>query len=113
MFEQELATIKKPGEVDKVSKEEFENRILTIAHAKRDIVWWAENFFRIVSLNTGLGVIKLYEKQKDLLRHFVNNDRCITLASRQTGKTTTYTIFCMWLATLFSEKKIMICANKL
>ena len=27
--------------------------------------------------------------------------------------TTTYTVFCMWLATLFSEKKILICANKL
>ena len=27
--------------------------------------------------------------------------------------TTCYTVFCMWLATLFSEKKIMICANKL
>ena len=27
--------------------------------------------------------------------------------------TTCYTVFCMWLATLFPEKKIMICANKL
>ena len=27
--------------------------------------------------------------------------------------TTTYTIFCLWYATLFADKKIMICANKL
>ena len=27
--------------------------------------------------------------------------------------TTTYTIFCLWYATLFQDKKIMICANKL
>nr|DAF73078.1 MAG TPA: Terminase [Caudoviricetes sp.] len=27
--------------------------------------------------------------------------------------TTCYTVFCMWIATLFPEKKIMICANKL
>ena len=26
---------------------------------------------------------------------------------------TTYTIFCLWYATLFADKKIMICANKL
>lgn len=26
--------------------------------------------------------------------------------------TTTYTIFCLWYATLFADKKIMICANK-
>ena len=38
--------------------------IMAIARSKRDIVWWAENFFRIVSLNTGLSIIKLYDKQK-------------------------------------------------
>ena len=63
-MEQELASIKKPNHVDRISREEFEFRIKSIAHAKRDIAWWAENFFRIVSLNTGLGVIKLYPKQK-------------------------------------------------
>lgn len=108
----ELATIKKANEQIKVSKEEFERRIKIIAKSKRDIVWWAEHFFRIVSLNTGLGVIKLYEKQKQLLTHIATNDRSIVLAARQTGKTTTYTVFCLWLATLFPEQKIMICANK-
>lgn len=112
-MEQQLATLKKPNEVEHISREEFEFRVKSIAHAKRDIGWWAENFFRIVSLNTGLGTIKLYQKQKDLLQHLVDNDRSIVLASRQVGKTTCYTVFCMWLATLFSEKKIMICANKL
>ena len=113
MKDTELASIKKPGDVEKVTKEEFETRIRNIAHSKRDICWWAENFFRIVSLNTGLTKIKLYPKQQDLLRALVNNDRSIVLASRQVGKTTCYTVFCMWLATLFPEKKIMICANKL
>ena len=111
---QELATVKKPNEpLQYSSKEEFEEMILAIAKSKRDIVWWAEHFFRIVSLNTGLGVIKLYDKQKDMLRHLVDHDRNIVLSSRQTGKTTTYTIFLLWLATLFPEKKIMVCANKL
>lgn len=27
--------------------------------------------------------------------------------------TTTYTVFCLWYATMFQDKKIMICANKL
>jgi len=48
-----------------------------------------------------------------MLYHLVNHDRNIVLASRQTGKTTTYTVFVLWYATLFPEKKIMICANKL
>ena len=82
----ELATIKKANEQIKVSKDEFERRIKIIAKSKRDIVWWAEHFFRIVSLNTGLGVIKLYDKQKQLLNHIATNDRSIVLAARQTGK---------------------------
>ena len=48
-----------------------------------------------------------------MLYHLVKHDRSIVLASRQTGKTTTYTVFVLWYATLFPEKKIMICANKL
>ena len=57
--------------------------------------------------------IKLYKKQKEMLEFIAHNNRILTLASRQTGKTTTYTIFCLWYATLFQDKKIMICANKL
>ena len=55
--DEQLATIKKPGEIDRVSTEEFERRVRDIAKAKRDICWWAENFFRIVSLNVGLSKI--------------------------------------------------------
>ena len=105
--------IKKPNFIERISDDEFQYRVLSIAKAKRDISWWAENFFYIVTLDKGLQLIKLYEKQKELLQFFVDNDRIITLASRQTGKTTAYTVFCVWLATLFSEKKILICANKL
>lgn len=60
--EQELAVVKKAGFTEQISREEFEYRIKSIARAKKDIAWWAESFFRIVSLNTGLGLIKLYDK---------------------------------------------------
>lgn len=86
MENEELATIKKPGEVETVSREEFEKRIKLIARCKRDINFWAENFFRIISLDTGLQVIKLYDKQKELLKALVDNDRTIVLSARQTGK---------------------------
>lgn len=84
---EELACVKKPNEpLGAKSKEEFEQMIKAIAKSKRDIVWWAEHFFRIVSLNTGLSIIKLYEKQRQMLYHLVNHDRNIVLAARQTGK---------------------------
>ena len=105
--------VKKPNQVEYISKNEWEARIQTIAKSKRDIGWWAEQFFHIITLDKGLTKIQLYPKQREMLQFIADNSRIITLASRQTGKTTTYTIFCLWYATLFQDKKIMICANKL
>ena len=78
--------IKRAGMLDSVPKEELEARIRTIAHAKRDVVWWAENFFHIITLDKGLTRIQLYPKQRELLNFIVDNTRILTLASRQTGK---------------------------
>ena len=83
---EQLSYIKKPGEKDWISKEEFERRIMEIAECKRSICHFAEKYFRIINIDTGLTIIKLYPKQKDLLNFFVNENRCLTLASRQTGK---------------------------
>ena len=105
--------IKRAGMLDSVPKEELEARIRTIAHAKRDVVWWAENFFHIITLDKGLTRIQLYPKQRELLNFIADNTRTIVLSARQCGKTTSYTVFCLWYATMFRDKKIMICANKL
>lgn len=83
---EQLSVIKKAGENDRVSKEEFERRIMEIARCKRDICYFASHYFRIVTLDTGLSIIKLYPKQEELLKFFVNEKRCLCLASRQTGK---------------------------
>lgn len=82
----ELASIKKPGEVEKVSDAEFRRRILEIAKCKRDIKYFAEKYFKIINLDKGLMTINLYDKQKELLDFFVNEKRCIVCASRQSSK---------------------------
>lgn len=79
---EQLSHIKKPGEKDRISKEEFEYRITEIAKCKRSISYFAEKYFRIISLDKGLHVISLYQKQKELLDFFVRENRCLTLASR-------------------------------
>ena len=112
-MEQELASIKKPNEQDHITKEEFEYRIREIAKCKRDIVYFAEKYFRVINLDKGLHVIKLYDVQKEFLRFLVDNNKVICVSGRQQGKSTIYCIFTLWLATFFPEKKIMILANKL
>lgn len=84
--EQQLASIKKPGEVEMISAEEMKYRIGEIARCKRDICYFAEKYFKIINLDVGLTTIKLYPKQKDLLKFFVGEKRCIVLASRQSSK---------------------------
>lgn len=78
--------IKKPNQIEYISKDERDARIQSIAKSKRDIAWWAEKFFNIITLDKGLTKIELYQKQKEMLQFIAKNNRIITLASRQVGK---------------------------
>lgn len=51
---EQLSYIKKLGEKDRISREEFEYRITEIAKCKRDINYFASKYFRIISLDSGL-----------------------------------------------------------
>lgn len=84
--DKELASIKKPGEVEYITREEYDRRCKEIARCKRDIVYFAEKYFKIINLDKGLMTIKLYDKQKELLNFFKDEKRCIVCASRQSSK---------------------------
>ena len=83
---EQLATIKKPGEVERVSNEEFQRRIVEITKCKRDIVYFAEKYYRVINLDKGLHIIKLYDIQKEFLQFLVNNNKVICVSGRQQGK---------------------------
>ena len=110
--QEQLSYIKKAGETERISKEEFERRILEIAKCKRDICFFAEKYFKIINLDVGLTTIKPYPKQAALLKFFAKEKRCVCLASRQTGKTTSYTVYALWTLIFHQEKRIMLLANK-
>lgn len=82
-----FSTVKK---IDKnkelISKEEYDWRIREIVKCKKDIVYFAENYYKIVTLDEGLVQIKLYDVQKDLLKLMQKENRLVTLASRQSSK---------------------------
>ena len=111
-FKEELASVKKPGYIDRCSRVEAEFRVKETAKCKRDIIYFAEHYFRVINLDKGLHVIKLYDVQKEFLRFLVENNKVICVSGRQQGKSTIYCIYALWLATFFREKKIMILANK-
>lgn len=82
-----------------------------IYRCMEDIVYFAENYFTIVSYR-GKEIIKLYPKQKELLEQITKNQNTIVLAARQAGKSTVYTIFALWYAMFNKDKGVLICANK-
>jgi len=100
------------GESVTYTKDQIEMMI----RSREDILWWAENFFHIISLDKGKIKIPLYHFQKKLLKCFCevpdNKRHVIVLASRQVGKTTTYTIYCLWRILFFPTYKILLLANK-
>jgi hypothetical protein len=83
-----------------------------LKHCKNDIVYFAETFFYIVSIDNGKQKIKLYEAQKNMLKNMVNNRFTVNLASRQSGKSTLLTIFVLWMACFNEDHRSAIVANK-
>jgi hypothetical protein len=79
---------------------------------KSDVVYFAENFFYIVSVDSGKEKIKLYDAQKRMLLNMVNNRFTVNLASRQSGKSTLLTIFVLWMACFNEDHRAAIVANK-
>ena len=78
----------------------------------KSILHFAENHFYIVSLDRGKEKICLYKYQKRLLKAFKGNRFNVVLSSRQSGKTTTITIYALWIACFQKDKRITIVANK-
>ena len=83
----------------------------------QDIIYFAENYFKIISIDKGEHIIKLYEFQKRILKAMVGGDgdprrHIALLSARQIGKSTISTIYIVWFAIFNSDKTIAILANK-
>lgn len=83
-----------------------------IEKCRKNILYFAENFFYITNLDEGKIKIKLRPFQKRILRSLRDNRFVCLLASRQIGKTTLMTIYALWIACFFEDQRILIVANK-
>ena len=82
---------------------------------KEDVIYFAEKYFKIVTIDEGEKLIELWDFQKKILKAFVDPSpklHAIVLASRQVGKSTISTIFVLWFALFNEDKTIAILANK-
>ena len=97
------------------SSAKFEYTPEMVKHLKKastNLLYFAENFFYIINLDTGRQTIALHKCQKRALRKMRDNRFVILLASRQCGKTTMMTIYALWNACFNDDQRILIVANK-
>lgn len=81
-----------------------------------DIIYFAEKYFHIITIDHGKIKIKLWEFQKKMLKAFLkppeDKKNVIVLASRQIGKTTISTIYILHTLLFNSDKTTALLANK-
>lgn len=77
----------------------------------KSILHFAEAHF-FITTEDGKRRIELYKYQKKLLKAFKANRFNVVLSSRQSGKTTTITIYALWLVCFQKDKRVTIVANK-
>lgn len=117
-FQNELATVKKKNDaVEHVSKEELVWRAQELKRCHDDIIYFANHYYRVISPEVnngrgGLGVITTYPKQNDLLNFLIKYNRAVILAARQSGKSVSYSIFCLWKLCFYPSTSIMLLAQE-
>lgn len=95
------------------AKHEYDrDKIAELKKAKKNLLYFAENFFFIINADTGREVISLRKYQKRIMRKMRDNRFVIIMSSRQSGKTTLMTIYALWVACFNNDQKIVLVANK-
>lgn len=104
--------LKAPNVTEYVDQDIFKQRLSEVKKISQDICYFAQKYFYIISLDQGKQIIKLYPKQARLVKEMAKRKRLIVLATRQCGKSTSYSIYVLWYCLTNTDKSILICANK-
>lgn len=100
--------LKKSGIKQNYTKKQIEE----YKKCRDDILYFADNYAKIITLDDGLVNIKLRDYQKRLIKDYVENRFNIVLASRQCGKTIFTAIYLCHYLIFNSHKSVAIVANK-
>ena len=77
-----------------------------------DPIYFAENYMKIVNVDKGLMTIPLYDYQKEIILTAKDHRFTVAECSRQSGKTTSITVFVLWYIIFNPTKTVAILANK-
>jgi hypothetical protein len=87
-------------------------KVQEMIKCSQDPIHFAENHMKIVNVDHGLMTIPLYDYQKEIITTVLNERFTVAECSRQSGKTTSITVFVLWYIIFNPNKTVAILANK-
>ena len=87
-------------------------QLAEIEKCQEDPIYFIENYCMIVTLDYGLQLFKLYDCQKEKVKHILENRKAILMEGRQQGKTITSAACILWYTLFQDSKTVAIMANK-
>ena len=89
-----------------------EDQVQEYVKCARDVVYFVENYVKIVNIDEGLVNFNLYPYQQKMIHSFIDNRFTICKLPRQSGKSVTVVAFMLWIILFKQDQSIAILANK-
>jgi len=80
---------------------------------EQDIIYFAEKYVYVTTVDDGMQLVKLREYQKKFLRQCATEQKIVAMWSRRSGKGAAVAIFFLWYALFNEHKTTAVLANKL
>ena len=102
---------------DNISKKGAEytythEQLLEVEKCIKSPAYFAETYFRIVTLDDGLQNIQLYDFQREIVDCYDENRKMLLATSRQVGKTTIVSILALHYVMFNERKSCFVLGNK-
>ena len=89
-----------------------EDQVQEYVKCARDVVYFVENYVKIVNIDEVLVNFNLYPYQQKMIHSFIDNRFTICKLPRQSGKSVTVVAFMLWIILFKQDQSIAILANK-
>ena len=100
--------VKKVGAQIQFTKEQVEEYV----KCSQDPFYFIEKYMKIVTIDSGVQVIKLYDFQREMINKFVNEKFILAKCARQSGKTIGVESFILWSILFKDNYRVGMFANK-
>lgn len=100
--------VKKVGAQIQFTKEQIEEYV----KCSKDAFYFIEKYMKIVTIDSGVQVIKLYDFQREMINLFIKEKFVLAKCARQSGKTIGVESFILWSILFKDNYRIGMFANK-